>query len=165
MVINRLNHQYSEADTPMSWFNNPESMWVVMVYPTQLRGNLKRLIQQTAKRVACISKGDSVCLKKALERSNPYRPKVMLKSGAATTYTTMTSRRPLRYSGCRSRPARTSVFQHDSRECLDLNISQVASRLQPQTAHTGEDETATSYHQWVSVLLGKTRHTPTDRFV
>jgi hypothetical protein len=42
---------------------------------------------------------------------------------------------------------------------------QVASRLQPQTAHTGEHETVTSYHQWVPVLLGKTRHTPTDRFV
>ena len=44
-------YQYSEADTPMSWLNKPESMWVVMVYPTQLQDNLKRLIQQNAKRV------------------------------------------------------------------------------------------------------------------
>jgi hypothetical protein len=27
-------YQYIEADTPTSWFNNPESMWVVMVYST-----------------------------------------------------------------------------------------------------------------------------------
>jgi hypothetical protein len=47
----------------MDWLNNPESMWVVMVHPTQLRGNLKRLIQK-AKRVVCISKGETVCLKK-----------------------------------------------------------------------------------------------------
>ena len=58
----------------MDWLNNPESMWVVMVYPTQLRGNLKRLIQQNAKRVACISKGDSVCLKKGWWTTGELKP-------------------------------------------------------------------------------------------
>jgi len=49
-------------------------MWVVMVYPTQLRGNLKRLIQQNAKHVACISKGDSVCLKKGWWTTGELKP-------------------------------------------------------------------------------------------
>ena len=67
-------YQYSEADIPMSWLNKPESMWVVMVYPTQLRGNLKRLIQQNAKRVVCIRKGDSVCLKKGWWTTGELKP-------------------------------------------------------------------------------------------
>ena len=29
-------YQYNEEDTPMSWFTSSESMWVAMVYPTQL---------------------------------------------------------------------------------------------------------------------------------
>jgi hypothetical protein len=57
-------YQYNEEDTPMSWFTSHESMWVAIVHSTQLRGNLKRLFHQNAKRVACLTKGDSVCLKK-----------------------------------------------------------------------------------------------------
>jgi ribonuclease HI len=48
----------------MSWFTSPESMWVAIVYSTKLRGNLKRLFHQSAKRVACLAEGDSVYLKK-----------------------------------------------------------------------------------------------------
>jgi hypothetical protein len=49
-------YQYKEEDTPMSWLTSPESMWVAMVYPTQLRGNLTWLFFQSAKRVACLTK-------------------------------------------------------------------------------------------------------------
>ena len=63
------------------------------------------------------------------ESSKAYRLKVTWKSGAATTYPTMSSRCPRRYSGCRSRPARTSVLQHTFSTCPVLNTSHVASLL------------------------------------
>ncbi len=111
-------YQYKEEDTPMSWLTSPESMWVAMVYPTQLRGNLTRLFFQSAK------------------RANPFRGKVTLKSSAATTYMTTSSRCPHRYSGHRSRPAQTLGSRHTFRTCPVLNTSQVVSVLQQRMVHT-----------------------------
>ena len=34
-------YQYNEEDTPMSWFTSSESVWVAMVYSTQLRVNIQ----------------------------------------------------------------------------------------------------------------------------